>query len=106
MAGGVSGAASGGVLGLVLLLLAQQFGYVVFSSLEQTLIFVVLVIFVFAVVLGILGRVLKASAIRRAKAGARATSESSTTPPTASGAPDTGTGTETPPSEPGAPPTA
>jgi hypothetical protein len=83
MAGGVSGATSGGILGLVLVLLAQQFGYVVFDTLEQTLILLILVIFLFAVVFGILGRILKASAIRRAKASV----SPPTGAPSASGSP-------------------
>lgn len=99
MAGGASGAMSGGILGLVLVLLAQQFGYVDFTSLEQTLILVILVIFVFAVVFGLLGRVMKGSAIRRAKAGA--TTASATEPPPAPEAEAT-----PPPSEPDTPPPA
>ncbi|MGD0258124.1 MAG: hypothetical protein ABSB90_09660 [Thermoplasmata archaeon] len=109
MAGGVSGATSGGILGLVLVLLAQQFGYVVFDTLEQTLILLILVIFLFAVVFGILGRILKASAIRRAKAsvspptGAPSASGSppGTAPPEGGEAP----ASVPPPSDPGPPPT-
>jgi hypothetical protein len=56
--GGAAGATSGGILGLVLALIAQQFGYLDFSGLEQTLLLLILVIFVFAVVLGVMGRVI------------------------------------------------
>jgi Kef-type K+ transport system membrane component KefB len=101
MAGGVSGAASGGILGLVLVLLAQQFGYVVFTTLEQTLIILILVIFVFAVVFGIFGRVLKSSAIRRAKAKAAESGPSTTTTTTSDSTTDS---SPPPPSEPGTPP--
>ncbi|MCI4373669.1 MAG: hypothetical protein L3K02_08540 [Thermoplasmata archaeon] len=94
MAGGVSGAASGGILGLVLVLIAQQFGYIDFSSLEQTLILIILVILVFAVVFGIAGRIMKAAAVRRAKSQAHPSEdpnpESGTPPP--------------PPAAPGTPP--
>jgi hypothetical protein len=95
VAGGVSGAASGGILGLVLILLAQQFGYVTFTTLEETILLLVLVILVFAVVFGLLGRVMKGSAIRRAKAGAGTGAQTADPPPSSS-----------PPDEPGAPPSA
>jgi len=98
MAAGVSGAASGGILGLVLALLAQQFGLLDFTSLEQTLIYLILIVFVFAVVFGLLGRVMKASAIRRAKAG-------TLPPPEAGAATDSPPGAPPPP-DPGAPPSA
>jgi hypothetical protein len=81
MAGGVSGAASGGILGLVLVLLAQQFGYVSFTTLEGTILLLVLVILVFAVVFGILGRAMKGSAIRRAKSQAGIATEGVSPPP-------------------------
>ncbi len=107
MTGGVSGAASGGILGLVLVLLAQQFGYATFTGLEQTLILLILVILVFAVVFGLLGRLLKASAIRRAKAGAEPTIEPNSGGGPAPGASDMGTPPAAPPpSDPGAPPSA
>jgi hypothetical protein len=95
MTGGVSGAASGGILGLVLVLLAQQFGYVTFTTLEGTILLLVLVILAFAVVFGLLGRVMKGSALKRAKAQAApadgmVAAAPSTVPP--------------PPADPGAPP--
>jgi multisubunit Na+/H+ antiporter MnhG subunit len=70
VAGGVSGAASGGILGLVLALLAQQFGYIDFSVLLNAIILLFLVILVFAVVFGLLGRAMKGRALRRAKLSA------------------------------------
>jgi|HubBroStandDraft_1064217.scaffolds.fasta_scaffold543425_2 hypothetical protein len=93
MGGGVSGAASGGILGLVLVLLGQQFGYITFTTLEGTILLLVLVILVFAVVFGLLGRAMKGSAVRRAKAGA-ATGTAS----------DIGSAGASPPVEPGTPP--
>jgi hypothetical protein len=82
MAGGVSGAASGGILGLVLVLLAQQFGYLDFTSIINSVILLVLVVVVFAVVFGILGRAMKGRAIRRAEAEAPASPATETIPPT------------------------
>ena len=95
MAGGVSGAASGGILGLVFVLLAQQFGYVTFATLEGTILLLVLVIVVFAVVFGILGRIMKGSALKRAKAQASPEPDASVPPPSDS----------PPPPGPGTPPT-
>jgi hypothetical protein len=74
VAGGVSGAASGGILGLVLALLTQQFGYLDFTNLVSALILLLLVIVVFAVIFGLLGRWMKGRAIRRAKLGAHSPS--------------------------------
>jgi hypothetical protein len=102
MAGGVSGAASGGVLGLCLALLLQQFGYFVFATLEETLIILVLFIFVFAVVFGVVGRMLKSSAIRRAQKDAAVNQ----TPP-GGAPPPSGSAPETsPPTSGGTPPPA
>jgi hypothetical protein len=101
--GGAAGATSGGILGLVLALIAQQFGYLDFSGLEQTLLLLILVIFVFAVVFGLLGRVMKGSAMRRAKAQYAASTGA--TPP----APGVETGVppaSPPPGDPGLPPSS
>ncbi|MCI4365116.1 MAG: hypothetical protein L3K10_03520 [Thermoplasmata archaeon] len=104
MAGGVSGAASGGILGLVLVLLAQQFGYVDFSNLISALILMILVIFVFAVVFGILGIILKGSAIRRAKAQSGLGKEGDTPAATASPSTAPAADSPSPPADPGTPP--
>jgi hypothetical protein len=82
MAGGVSGAASGGILGLALALLVQQFGYLDFSDLFQAILLLILVVAAFAVVFGIVGRALKGSALRRTKARAAASAApAEATPP-------------------------
>ncbi|HLM92113.1 MAG TPA: hypothetical protein VK424_08760 [Thermoplasmata archaeon] len=74
MAGGSSGATSGAILGLVLVLLFQQFGYLDFSSnLVNALVVLIVVMAVLGVIFGLLGRVLKGRAIRKAEAGQNAT---------------------------------
>ncbi len=71
MAGGGAGAASGAILGLALLLLVQQFGYLDFSSsFENPLVLLLVVVIAFAVVFGLVGRALKGRAIRKAEAQA------------------------------------
>jgi hypothetical protein len=69
MAGGASGAGSGAVLGLALVLLIQQFGYLDFSSnLVNALVYIVVFVVVFGVLFGIIGRMLKGRALRKMEA--------------------------------------
>lgn len=81
MAGGSSGAASGAILGLVLVLLFQQFGYLDFSSnLINAVVELVIVMAVLGVIGGLIGRGLKGHAIRKAEAG-QSTPTAPGTPP-------------------------
>ena len=79
MAGGASGAGSGAVLGLALVLLIQQFGYLDFSSnLVNAVVYILVFVIVFAVIFGIIGRALKGHAERKLAA---ASSPPGGTPP-------------------------
>jgi hypothetical protein len=82
MAGGASGAGSGAVLGAALVFLAQQFGYLDFSSgILNPIVLLVIVMVVFAVLGGIVGMVLKGHAVKVAEAGAPSTSAPPPTSP-------------------------
>lgn len=79
MAGGASGAGSGVVFGIALVLLIQQFGYLDFSSnLVNALVYIIIFAVVFGIIFGVIGRALKGRAMRKFEA---ATSSSSGTPP-------------------------
>ncbi len=67
MAGGASGAASGAVLGLVGVILAQQFGYIQLTDFQSSLILLLIVMIPLGVVFGLVGRVLRGRAIKRAR---------------------------------------
>ena len=84
---GRAGAASGVILGIVLVLLAQQFGYFDLSTFVNALIILIAVAILFGVVFGILGIALYRSALRRAGGvqpweAPAGTSSSSSPPPT------------------------
>ena len=69
MAGGASGAASGAVLGLALILLIQQFGYLDFSStLLNGLVYILVFVIAFGVIFGVVGKVLRGRALRKLEA--------------------------------------
>ena len=64
----VSGAISGAVLLIVIVLLAQQFGYVQLSTLPYAIYVLVIPAVVGGIVFGIIGGMLGRSALRKAKA--------------------------------------
>jgi len=82
MAGGASGAGSGAVFGIALVLLIQQFGYLDFSSnLVNALVYIIIFVVVFGIIFGIIGRALRGRALRKLEAS---TASSDSMPPSGS----------------------
>ena len=96
MAGGGSGAASGAILGIVAVILLQQFGYLDLSNAITGLVILIITILVLAIIFGILGRALKGRAIRKAGGVKEWTEPTEVSTPTT---PESGTSAAAPPAD-------